>query len=214
MKKQNIIPTIIVTFVMVIVAMISLVYLPAEIPVQWNENGVSSCANKFLIFVFPLFSVIFLIVHAQKSKETSKKLDFISLLVSLILFAAQSIITLNALEYINMMSLDYKLMQTIALLIIGLIICVCGNHIPKFMKNYYCGVKTSFAYSDSNVWLKTQRFAGKLWFVLGIVIMLLSFIQWEMVSLLVVFIILILIAAPRIYSGFEYKKIAGTKGDD
>ena len=40
MKKQTVIPTIIVTIVMLIVAIVSLFFLPTEIAVQWNENGV------------------------------------------------------------------------------------------------------------------------------------------------------------------------------
>lgn len=208
MRKHNIISEIIVTTVMLIVAVVSLFYLPSEIAIQWNENGVSNTAGKFLILLFPALSVIFLILHNQKNSADNRKLDFVGLLVILIIFAAQSIIILNALEFINMTSLNYKFMQAIALLIIGLVICVCGNYMPKFAQNYYCGVKSSFAYSDNDIWTKTQRFAGKIWFVSGLTIMLLSFVQWKGVSALALFIILFLIIAPRIYCKIQYVKKA------
>lgn len=206
MKRQSNLLTIIVTVVMLITAIISLLFLPSEIAVQWNESGVSNTGSKFFILIFSVFSAIFLVLRNEKVKETAAKNDFVSLLVSLVLFAAQNIITLNALEYINMMSLNYQFMQTIALLIVGLTICICGNYIPKFIKNFYYGVKASFAYADNDLWTKTQRFAGKIWFASGLIIMLLSFIQWKGISLVVLLIILCVIILPRIYSRMQFEK--------
>lgn len=213
MKIQNILSTIIVTSVMLITALVSLFYLPADLAVQWNESGVSSTASKFLILKFPALSAVFLILHRQKSKENTGKIDVVSLLVSLFLFAAQSIITLNALEYINMVSLNYQLLQTLALLVVGLIICVCGNLIPKFVDKDQSGVKAAFAYSNIDLWTKTQRFTGKLWFVSGLVIMLLSFVQWKGVAILVLCIVLCIILFPRVYSRMQYNKDKGANDE-
>lgn len=206
MKKQNITSTVIVTSVMLIVAIVSLFYLPSEIAVQWNENGVSGTASKFLVLIFPALNVVFIVLSNQKSKEDTGKFNFISLFVTLVLFAGQSIITLNALGRIDMLSLNYGLLQTVALLVVGLVICVCGNHIPKFAQNYYCGVKSAFVYSNSDLWTKTQRFAGKVWFISGLAIMLLSFVQWKGMAFLVLAIILVVIIVPRIYSRLHYLK--------
>lgn len=214
MKKQNIISTIIVTSVMLIVGIVSMPFLSAEIAIQWNENGVSNTASKLIILIFPALNVIFLALHSQNSKENKKRFDFIILLVSLILFATQAIIILNALEYINMISLNYQIMQTIALLVVGLIICGYGNKIPKFAMNYYCGVKSDFALNNNNLWTKTQRFSGKIWFVSGLAIMLLSFIQWKGITLFTLVIILFIIIIPRIYSKSQYKTENSTKSLD
>lgn len=213
MKKQSIISAIVVTTVMLIVAIISLFYLPSEIAVQWNENGVSSTAGKFLVLIFPALNVLFVALHGQKNKEDTDKFDFIVLLVSLILFSAQSVIILNALGHIDMLSLNYGLLQTVALLVVGLIICLCGNHIPKFAKNYYSGVKSSFAFNDNNLWTKTQRFAGKIWFASGLVIMLLAFIQWNGIAFIALGIILLAIVSPRVYSRILYKKSYDKKSE-
>lgn len=203
MKNHNIICGIIVTFVMLIVAVISLFYLPSEIAVQWNENGVSGTAGKFIILIFPALNAVFTALHNQK--EYTGKLNF-NLLVSLILFTAQCVILLNALGYIDMLSPDYEFFQRLALLIIGLTVSVCGNHIPKSAKNYYCGVKSSFAFSNNDLWTKTQRFAGKVWFISGLVIMLLPFIQCKSSGFFAAGIVLIMIIIPRSYSMLQYKK--------
>lgn len=126
-------------------------YLPSEIAVQWNKNGISSTASKFLVLIFPALNIIFIILHNQKNRADTSKFDFISLLVALVLFAAQSIITLNALGHIDMLSLNYGFLQTAILLVVGLTICVCGNRIPKFVRSYYCGVKSTFALNDNDL---------------------------------------------------------------
>lgn len=203
MNRQNSISVMIVIFVMFLSAVVSLFYLPEKIAVQWNENGVSNTASKFLILAFPILSAVFIVIH-NNSKESTKKSNGISLIVSLVLFAVQVIVTLNALGYINMLYANYQLIQTISILITGLIICVCGNYMPKFISNYYCGVKVSYAYDNSDLWTKLQRFAGKLWFISGLVIMMFSFIQWNGISLLVLFIILCLVIIPRIYARNQY----------
>ncbi|MDE5570000.1 MAG: SdpI family protein [Ruminococcus sp.] len=204
MNRQNNISVMIVIFVMFISSIVSLFYLPEKIAVQWNENGVSNTASKFLILAFPVLSAVFIVIHNRNSKESTKKSNFISLIVSLVLFAVQVIVTLNALGYINMLYANYQLIQTISILITGLIICVCGNYLPKFINNYYCGVKVSYAYNNSDLWTKTQRFAGKLWFISGLIIMVFSFIQWNGISVLVLCIILCLIIIPRIYGRNQY----------
>lgn len=181
MKRQN----IIITGVMLFTAVVSLFYLPAELAIQWNENGVSGTASKFLILLFPALGALFPVLRREKC-----------LLVPLLLFAAQGVITLNALGYIDMLSLNYRLMQTIVLLLIGLLLCVCGNYLPKFPQNLYRGVKTPLAYGGQ--WTKTQRFAGKLWFVSGLGIMLLSFVPWEGVGIAALCIVLGVIILPRV----------------
>lgn len=207
MKIRDNVSTMIITFITLVSAVISLFYLPDEIAVQWNEDGVSNTASKFLILAFPVLSFVFIFLHSRNSEESTKKLDLVSLAVSLVLFAVQDIIILNALGYINMLIADYRLIRTISLLVIGLIICVCGNYMPKFISNYYCGVKVPCAYDNSDLWTKIQRFSGKLWFISGIVIMMLSFIQWKGVSLIVLCIIFYLIIIPRIYGRNQYSKI-------
>lgn len=206
MNKQNNISVMIVTFVMFLSAIVSLFYLPEEIAVQWNENGVCNTASKFLILAFPVLSAVFIVIHNKNSDENTKKSTFISLIISLILFAVQSIVILNALEYINILYANYQLIQTVSILITGLIICICGNYLPKFINNYYCGMKVSCAYDNSDLWIKIQRFSGKLWFISGLVIMILSFVQHKEISLIVLCIIFCMIIIPRIYGINQYSK--------
>lgn len=61
--------------------------------------------------------------------------------------------------------------------------------------------------------MKTQRFAGKVWFISGLAIMLLSFIQWVGVTVLALGIIFVVIVVPRVYSTAKYKKAYSNKNE-
>lgn len=210
MKKQNFYALLVIA-IMITTAIVSLFYLTAEIAIQWNENGVSSTASKSLVFAFPALSVIFYLLHKTNNKDESVRNDFVSLLIPVFLLSTQLLITLNALGYINMICINYQLIQTLALLIVGLLMTVCGNSLPKFAKNYYNGVKSSWAYESDNLWTKTQRFAGKIWFFSGLVIMILSIIRWEGISIITLCIILNVIFVPRVYSKFLYDRVKANK---
>jgi uncharacterized membrane protein len=84
-------------------------------------------------------------------------------------------------------------------LIPGALFIFIGNILPKIPQNYLTGVKTIWAYSDENIWTKTQRFAGKLWFAAGLLMIILVFIPYSS-SIIISIIILVGLISPRFYS--------------
>ena len=53
---------------------------------------------------------------------------------------------------------------------IGLLFVVMGNYLPKVRSNFFLGVRTPWTLSNDQVWDKTQRIAGRLMVVAGLVI--------------------------------------------
>ena len=79
-----------------------------------------------------------------------------------------------------------------------------GNYLPKCKQNYTMGIKLPWTLADENNWNRTHRFAGPIWVVCGLVIMLCGLIGgaflWVMVAAFVV-----MIAAPTVYSYLLFK---------
>lgn len=73
MKKETILFAMLTTLVMLAAAAASLFYLPAQIAVQWNENGISNTASKYIVFVFPALNAVFLALHSQ-GRKTGRKM--------------------------------------------------------------------------------------------------------------------------------------------
>ena len=63
-------------------------------------------------------------------------------------------------------------MNSTPLILVGLLFIVIGNYLPQCKPNYFVGIKTPWTLSNEEVWRKTHRFSGKVFVVLGIIMIL------------------------------------------
>lgn len=88
----------------------------------------------------------------------------------------------------------------------GVMFAVIGNYMPKTKMNSTMGIKVPWAYSSEENWAATHRFAGKVWFAGGIV-MLFGVLLPEGAAVAAMFsAILVLTVLPICYSWQFYKK--------
>ena len=62
---------------------------------------------------------------------------------------------------------------------VAVMFILLGNLMPKFKSNFFTGMKTPWALSNENVWNKTQRLGGRLFFFGGLVILISCFMVPE-----------------------------------
>jgi len=88
----------------------------------------------------------------------------------------------------------------------GLLFAVMGNYMPKTRMNSTMGIKVPWAYSSEENWNATHRFAGKVWVIGGILVMLCGLLPhlWA-VSGMIVFTV-VLCVVPIVYSYRFYQK--------
>jgi len=81
-----------------------------------------------------------------------------------------------------------------------------GNYMPKTKMNSTMGIKVPWAYSSEENWTATHRFAGKVW-VIGGLLMLLGVVLPESASVVLMFAaIVVLCVLPLWYSWRFYRK--------
>ena len=95
-------------------------------------------------------------------------------------------------------------------ILLGALVTALGNYLPKIPQNFLIGVKTIWGYSNESIWLKTQRMAGRLWFVLGLLLMTTAFLTAPLSSIFRIVILVILILVLRLY-GFTLFYISNKK---
>ena len=79
-----------------------------------------------------------------------------------------------------------------------------GNYMGKIRQNFFVGMRTPWTLSDPEVWNKSQRFAGWM-FVIGGLITIIESIVW-LTSGAIIFAVVFLIAiVPMIYSYLLYR---------
>jgi uncharacterized membrane protein len=111
-------------------------------------------------------------------------------------------VILNALTYATALGKEVRV-EVIMPVLVGLVLTIIGNYMPKCKQNYTIGIKIPWTLHSEENWNRTHRFAGWLWTFSGIAIMLSGFFGGAWIFLAVV---LLMILAPMIYSYLLFRK--------
>jgi len=211
--KTNIIMAALTSFLCLLPLVLSLVVyndLPEQVAMQWNLSGnpnwyahkaVAAFGMPVFFFVLNVFVALYM-NNDPKRENTSKTLRAISdwilpvlsiIVVPIILFTA--------------MGAEIPI-PVIVLVLVGIILIICGNYMPKSRQNYSIGIKISWTLNDPENWNKTHRMAGFLWVICGISLIVITFLPLAAAvkQILLLIIIALLVAAPVLYSYLLYLK--------
>jgi uncharacterized membrane protein len=209
LKKYS--KTLIITTVIILLPMLAGLMLwnrlPEQFPMHFNAAGeVDGWSSRaFGVFGMPLILVAFHWLCTLGSLKTDPKAENLEGKVfSLVLWIVPVIsIVMHALVYCTALGLNMKV-QIIVPLLIGLLMVIIGNWLPKCKPSWTLGIKLPWTLADENNWNRTHRFAGPVWVVCGMVIMLCALIGgaflWVLPAMFVV-----MIAAPTLYSFLLFK---------
>lgn len=102
--------------------------------------------------------------------------------------------------------------NTVFLLLFGVMFIFIGNYLPKMRQNYTMGIKVKWVYTSEENWNATHRFGGKVWFLGGLVITLAAFLPgtWGLPVMCVSIFVLVLL--PILYS-YRYYRRQKARGD-
>ncbi|MDA6215520.1 SdpI family protein, partial [Escherichia coli] len=78
--------------------------------------------------------------------------------------------------YLIALGVDFSIEIFISALI-GVFFIVLGNYMPKLQQNYTIGIKLPWTLNSEENWNRTHRLGGKLYIVMGIAMILMSFID-------------------------------------
>lgn len=209
MKKNNktLILTTLLCLLPILLGLALYDRLPEQIAVHWNSAGEPDSYIPKLAAVLGLpglFAGISLFVNftlsrdpkAQRQSEVLRNIGlwFIPFL-SLLLVPITLFIAMGAQIPIG----------TIAPLLLGLLLVVIGNYLPKCRQNYTVGIKLPWTLHSEENWNRTHRMAGVLWIAGGFIIAAASLLRvtWLPITVLIA---LVLVFVPFVYSYLLYKK--------
>ena len=183
-------------------------YMPEKMASHWDASGnVDGYMSKFWgLFLMPVISTILLLAfmlipRIDPLKENIEKFrgyfDVFILLLFGFLFYLYMLTMLWNLGY------RFNIIQLLAPAF-GLIIYYAGVMMENAKQNWFIGVRTPWTLSSEVVWDKTNRLAGKLFKVAG-VLAALGTIFPEYAILLVLVPVILAAIYPIIYSYQEYQ---------
>ena len=183
--------------------------LPEQIAIHWNSAGeadnfvpiaIAAFGLPFLFVAINLYSKIRLL-NDPKAEGQSQAIKQLSIWLIPVLALVLVPFTL-----LTAMGVEIPLLM-MASLLLGLLLVVIGNYLPKSRQNYTIGVKLPWTLNDPDNWNKTNRLAGYLWMAGGALLIVWTFLKPETAFQIpvTILIVLALILLPLLYSFSLYK---------
>ena len=201
--------TLIITSILTLLPILAGLYLwdtlPEQVPSHWDVNGeIDGWSSKpFFVFGLPCIMLAAQWLCVLGTAADPKKANHSEKVMHLVLWIIPVLsIILSAMTY--MVALGHTVrVEVIMPLIIGLVFTIIGNYLPKCKQSYTVGIKIPWTLHSEENWNRTHRFAGRLWLVCGLGIMLTAFIGGFWVFLPIV---LVMVIAPTVYSYLLHRK--------
>ena len=208
MIKKNLNILIITSIVILLPVLAGVVLwdtLPEQIPTHWNAAGeIDGWSSKaFAIFGLPLMMLAMHWLCVLGTAADPKKANHSNKLIHLVLWIIPIIsVVLFALTYVAALGTEVR-MEMVMPLLVGFVLTVVGNYLPKCKQSYTIGIKIPWTLHSEENWNRTHRFAGRLWLVCGLGIMLTAFVGgfWFFLP-----IVLVMVLAPTVYSYLLHRK--------
>ena len=183
--------------------------LPEQVVVQWDSAGEPSnyAPRIFAAFGIPAILLIAALyvnfrIYADPQKQNidrSPQLKLISRWVIVIIANVGQAVTIFK-------ATNHTVNPSVFIMIlVGVLIAVVGNYLPKCKYNYTIGIKLPWTLSSEENWRKTHRFAGFVWIIGGVLLIISAFLPFEW---LVLAIVALLVGMPAAYSYFVFRNEA------
>ena len=205
--RKTLIITTVITLLPMLAGVILWSRLPEQFPIHFNAAGeVDGWSSKaFGVFGLPLILVAFQWLCGLGSLKMDPKAENLEGKVfGLVLWIIPVMsVVLNALVYCTALGMDMNV-QIILPLLVGLMLAIIGNWLPKCKQTYTLGIKLPWTLADETNWNRTHRFAGPIWVACGLLIMLCGLIGGAFLWVMPVAFV-VMIAAPTVYSYLLFK---------
>lgn len=208
MIKKNM-KVLVITSIMILLPMLVGIVLwnqlPEQIPSHWNAAGeIDGWSGKaFSVFGMPLILLAAQWLCLLGTLADPKRDRHPEKIVHLVLWIIPVLsLFLHTVTYAVALGQAVR-MEVVMPVFIGLVLAIVGNYLPKCKQNYTIGIKIPWTLSSEENWNRTHRFAGRLWVVCGLIIILTGFFGgfWVFFG-----IVLLMVLAPCIYSYLLHRK--------
>lgn len=179
--------------------------LPEQIPTHWNAAGeVDGWGSKaFSVFGIPLIMLALQWVCVLVTMADPKRENHGKKLLQLVFWIIPILnVALCAATYTAALGKEVPMAMLMPVMV-GVVLTVIGNYLPKCKQNYTVGIKIPWTLSSTENWNRTHRFAGRVWVVCGLIMILAGFfgIFWILIGAAVPMVL-----APVAYSYVLYRR--------
>ena len=171
----------ILMYLPLVVVLIALQYLPDKIPAHYGiDNQVTRWGSRYEALLFHIVTILMgyfllamsrLAAKQEEHGENNKKIIIVTGILVLIVFNVLNGYSLytyfNKVENLSSIPLD---INQLVFCIVGVLMIVTGNIMPKLRMNSIIGLRTHWSMKNEVTWKKCQRIGGISFIVGGIII--------------------------------------------
>jgi uncharacterized membrane protein len=214
MKKFNTLDAAAVIIWLLPAAYLLYIYssLPATVPVHFGINGTPDrygSRNEFLagpLILMGMSLLVYLLMKFLPAIDPKKYVKYGEPVFQKI--GVGIVVLMAAINIAIMVSATTGVFKAdkLVLPVVGLFFAFMGNLMHSIKPNYFAGLRTPWTLEDNDTWRATHRLAGKLWFVGGIVLTILTLLLPAKAGFVTFMsVIFVMVIIPVIYSYIYYK---------
>jgi uncharacterized membrane protein len=205
-KKEGI--TILLVILPILLLAVVWNKIPATIATHYNISGEPDAyrSKSMLIWFIPVLSIFIyffllaipLIDPKKRIQEMKAKFQVLRLLIQG--FFAAFLVLFIITSYQQDASFVHMLIP-----LTGLFLIIIGNYLQSVKPNYFIGIRTPWTLSDDNNWYKTNKLGGRLFILLGFLLLIGYFIGIRFLQTIFIPLIMLIVLIPIAYSFWIYK---------
>ncbi|MFT8570396.1 MAG: SdpI family protein [Leuconostoc pseudomesenteroides] len=174
-------------------------YLPQRLPIHFGINGQPDQYAPKLIAVIglPVLIIVvnYVIIRSMKHKGSDNQKVFTVIIWSLpLLLNVVQIVT-----FIYALNHPFNIISII-LPVIGVLLIVLGNYLPKTTPNYMIGIRLPETLHNSENWQKTNRIGGFVMVFAGFILIITGIIGNTIAAIGLILSMVLIIVVPTIYA--------------
>jgi len=197
---------IILTILPIVYLLINWSNLPEKLPIHFGYNGEpNGYGSKLFLLFFPP-GIYFLMILQPLIDPRRSNFEIFSdtyyklrVILSLFIGIVDTIVIYNVLHDIEKMGL---LLPSMVLLLFTLF----GNYLGNIRPNYFIGIKCPWTLNSEEVWIRTHKLAGKLWFWSGLA-GLAALLMIKDTKLVLIPVLFVTVIIPVVYAYIIHQKI-------
>lgn len=212
MKRDKLIQELVIivfTLLPILYLVVNWNILPESMPIHFDVHGDPNGYGSRMVYVWMpvgLYFLMLLLPRIDPRKANYKVFEGSYYKLRLILALFIGLINAGVIwGVINNSNAIHKFLPASIFLMFMLI----GNYMGNFRPNYFVGIKVPWTLNSDEVWIRTHKLAGKLWFWGGLAGIVLYFIT-ERLDWVIIPLTILLVLVPMVYSYIIYQK-AGDK---
>lgn len=214
-RKSRVIASLLLCLLPIVIGLLLDPWLPDEIPVHFNFSGQADSwwPKLQVILVLPLILTFLDAVALWSTLRDSKKENLSCPVMNFLYWLIPGIeLVIMCVLYLFALDVPLKIDRLIPSLV-GLLLILLGNLLPKAKQNSVFGIRTSWSMEDPENWIQSNRFGSRVLILAGLAGILISLFVRNQTLAIVLPLVLYSISSilPVYYSWrFARKKNADT----